>query len=153
MASKLFQTLVVSSSLLLSSGCAAVVRADEPDAEPDASLADASSSDRAQSAPDASAQPDASAMDAAVRDSGALVDASHRDARRREAGWPTTKGSFCEFPEVGPAFCCSTTGNGWEHGTGCCIPDPDDDQRCVACVIDVEARTCDPNAVDAAVSP
>jgi hypothetical protein len=108
MASKLFHSVVVSSSLLLSTGCASVVVAGDPDASIDASSVDG-----------------ASTADAA--------DVLAHDARFREAGWPTTKGSFCEHPEAGPSFCCGFNVPGDGPGQRCCIPDPFDDERCTPC--------------------
>lgn len=155
MTSKLFQTLVVSSAVLLSTGCGAVVHGSD-DAAPDTATApEASVSERDASALDASAPRDASAgMDASQPDV-VVVDASQRDARRREAGWPTTKGSFCEYPEVGGAFCCSYTDSipGPGPGLRCCIIDPEDDTRCDPCALSNDRQSCDPRALDASVEP
>jgi hypothetical protein len=118
MASKLFHSVVVSSSLLLSTGCASVVVAGDPDASMDASTVDA-------------AQPAVDAADA-------------RDARFREAGWPTTKGAFCEHPEAGPGFCCGFNLPGDGPGQRCCIPDPFDDERCTPCT-QTDGGLCVPN--------
>ena len=153
MTSKLFQTLVFSSAVLLSTGCGAVVHGAD-DAAPDtASAPEASPAVPDASALDASAAPDASAgMDASQPDA-MVVDAAQRDARRREAGWPTTKGSFCEYPEVGASFCCSYTDSipGSGPGPRCCIIDPEDDSRCDPCALSDDRQSCDPRALDASV--
>lgn len=147
MTAKLFQTLVVSSALLLSTGCASVVRAGE-DGGPDAVERDATAADRA-----AMPEPDASPVieDASVpEDTGVSVDASEHDARQSEAGWPTTKGSFCEQPEQGPAFCCGPPRSADDtSGFYCCLGNPADPDNCMRCRLDPETRVCDPNGVDA----
>ena len=159
MTSKLFQTLVVSSAVLLSTGCGTVVHGAD-DAAPDAiPMAEASSPARDATARDAmtvdSATSDASSAMDAAQDAAVQVDAAQRDARRREAGWPTTKGSFCEYPEVGAPFCCSYTdsipGNG--PGPRCCIIDPEDDTRCDPCGLSADRMSCDRNALDGSVDP
>ena len=142
MTAKLFQTLVVSSALLLSTGCAAVVRAGD-DGGADASDAAMALADRP-SMP----EPDASA----VEDAATAVDASERDARQSEAGWPTTKGSFCEYPDAGEPFCCRT-GGGTSEGESspyfCCLGDPPDIESCRRCTLDPMARTCTPRGAGA----
>jgi hypothetical protein len=149
MTAKLFQTLVVSSALLLSTGCASVVRAGE-DSGPDAVERDATVADRS-SMP----EPDAGPLveDARVpEDTGVTVDASERDARQSEAGWPTTKGSFCEHPDAGEPFCCRTGGASSEGESSpyfCCLGDPPDIESCRRCTLDPVTRECAPRVADA----
>lgn len=141
MASRLFQSVVVSSALLLSSGatgCAASVVMSE-DAAPDAPAGDAATG------PDASA-PDAVAptVDAAPAvDAPPAVDASVadalQDARSLEGGWPTTKAFFCVTPESGAAeYCCYHAGSPPTH---CCLPNPGRTE-CDPCTVNAAQTAC-----------
>jgi hypothetical protein len=136
LASRLFESVIASSVLLL--GAVA--------AEACASSTDHSSGDggdaQLMEASDASL-----ASDAAIDDA---VDAALTDARSQEAGWPTTKGATCvREPLSGPVFCCRGGPDAYcwtptePDGSGpLCIPDMTMRAVCTPCEPMSENAAC-----------
>ncbi len=140
MTSRLFQSVVVSSVLLLSSsgvgGCAATV------GEGDAATGDAPPADAVATRDAAPALADAQAADTmapdAARPDASVADAL-ADARSMEAGWPTTKAFYCTTPEDGPAFCCNHEGSPPTH---CCIANVASRECITPCTANAEGTRC-----------
>ncbi len=139
MASRLFQTVVASSVLLLSgagaTGCASSVTGLGADAGTDVLASDAPSRDvLAQDvpAPDVSQVADTSVADVSMADVLA-------DVRAREAGWPTTKGVYCRTPDVGPAYCCR-----YATPDEICVIPTEPDGSGPLCTVDPQTGVCTP---------
>lgn len=148
MASRLFQTVVAASSLLLSGCGSAVVTATPPEPPPDAEappedVAPVVAPDAAPSPPDVAPAPEDAAPEdvAPPPDAAAPPDAATDvvdDRRAREMGWPTTKGVYCTAPDGGDAYCCRSS-DGEGRPTSCCLPRG---ESCVTC--DVRDGVCVP---------
>lgn len=151
MSSRLFQTVVVSSTLLLAqTGCGPViVTADErvPSAHPEAADAarddapaeDAAVSDDAPTPPDvAPVEPDVAPADASAPTDASAEATCGNDPRLFERGWPTTKGVYCTTDDAGVTVCCRGVHEGLP--THCCVSNG---VTCVTCVHD-DAGVCVP---------
>lgn len=174
MASRLFQSVVVSSVLLLSgvssTGCANAVGGDEdaPSSEDARANADSAPSTDALPTPVEVVSPDASAPADVVTprpDVIVVADASRPDVvtvdapppvedasaadvladeRAMEVGWPTTKAHFCNMEPASGPGYCCS--NVGETPT-CCVAGPDGPgPMCAPCTLDNETGVCTPNA-------